>query len=63
MPFDALKSLLVEKAGIGPGNKVSFTRKALRLGFSVDNAANHPNCPSAKYFVQKLEVLGRVEGI
>jgi len=59
MPFDALKSLLVEKSGTGPGNKVSFTRKALRLGFSVDNAAGHPNCSSAKYFVQKLEALGR----
>jgi len=24
-----------------------------------DNAASHPNCPGAKYFVQKLGVLGR----
>lgn len=61
MLFDALKRLLVEKTGTGPGSKVSFVQKALRLGFSVDNAASHPNCLSAKYFVQKLEALDRIE--
>lgn len=29
----------------------------IRNGFSLKNSANHPNCPSAKYFLNKFEEL------
>jgi hypothetical protein len=29
----------------------------LYSGFSLESAAAHPNCPSAKYFLQKLKSL------
>ncbi|MFC0183736.1 protein of unknown function [Pseudarcicella hirudinis] len=36
-------------------SKPILARKMLRSGFSIQNAANHPNCPSAKYFLTKLK--------
>ena len=29
----------------------------LKYGFTIENAANHPNCPSARYFLTKLQTL------
>ncbi len=42
----------------GFGNEVNFANKFIhKHGFSVRRAAEHPNCPSAAYFVKKLEML------
>ncbi|UTA67077.1 MULTISPECIES: DUF4276 family protein [Emticicia] len=40
-------------------SKPLLARKMLRANFSIENAANHPNCPSAKYFINKLQSLSR----
>ena len=58
MPWDQLKEL-GRKIGRGPGTKGSFPRKfILRHGFDVRRAAQHANCPSACYFVERLCALG-----
>jgi hypothetical protein len=56
-PFDAIKILLKEKSGRGIGDKIILASKMLGHGFSIANAAAHPNCPSARYFIAKLQSL------
>lgn len=56
-PFETLKDLFKEKKGRGIGTKNIFARHMLKYGFSVENAAQHPNCPSAAYFLKKLKQL------
>ena len=57
-PFETINQLLVEYTGRGIGKKKSgkqkLANKVLSLGFSVQDSASHPNCPSAKYFIDKL---------
>ena len=58
MPWERLKELR-DKEGMGPGPKVSFSKKiTLDHGFDVRRAAQHANCPSARYFVERLCALG-----
>ena len=59
MPWDRLKELR-DKKGRGPGrNRLMFARKfILRHGFDVRRAAQHAQCPSARYFVRRLCALG-----
>ena len=59
MPWDRLKELRDEK-GRGPGkNRRIFARKFIREhGFDVRRAALHDQCPSARYFIQRLCALG-----
>lgn len=60
MPWERLKQI-GRSMGRGPGNsKPSFAKKFVhKNGFDVRRAGNHPNCPSAKYFVEKLYALGK----
>lgn len=54
-PFDFLRIYCAENQKKGPGNSHKFfTRKMLNNGFSLERAAQHPNCPSAQYFIRKL---------
>ena len=58
MPWDRLKEL-GRKKGRGPGTKVRFSRKFIcEHGFNVRRAARHAQCPSARYFVERLCALG-----
>lgn len=58
MPWDRIKEIGRRK-GRGPGSKVAFAKKFIRdCQFDVRRAANHPNCPSARYFVDRLCALG-----
>ena len=59
MPWDRLKKLR-DKRGRGPGkDRLVFARKLiLRHGFDVRRAALHTQCPSARYFVERLCALG-----
>ena len=58
MPWDRLKELR-DKKGSGPGTKVRFSKKFIRNHkFDVRRAAQHDQCPSARYFVERLCVLG-----
>lgn len=59
MPWDRLKEIALEKTGRGAGKcKINFARKFIKNHqFDIRRAAEHPNCPSAKYFVEKLNSL------
>lgn len=60
MPWDRLKEL-GRKSGQGPGTKSSFSRKfVLRHEFDVRRAAQHAQCPSARYFVERICALGNL---
>jgi hypothetical protein len=54
-PFEKIRSIFQEHTLRGVGTKRILTRRVLKYGFSIQNAANHPNCPSAKYFLTKLQ--------
>jgi len=57
MPWDRLKEIAAIYQKLGPGRKKKpFAQKMIaQFGFSIERAANHPNCPSAKYFLEKLQ--------
>ena len=57
--FHKIKTLSQEKTNRGIGTKPRLAKRIIGLGFSVENAANHPNCPSAKYFIEKLKSVTR----
>lgn len=59
MPFDEIKELYLEVFGRGPGNKKQLAKKMLKSGFSIEEAANHPNCKSAKYFIEQLKKVNQ----
>lgn len=59
-PYDTLNTLFINNTGRGNGKKdnggkIKTARKMLINGFSLTNAANHQNCLSAQYFIQKLQ--------
>lgn len=59
-PFDELQKEFLINTGRGLGSKESTLpakKMVNKYNFSIENAANHPNCPSAKYFLQKLSEL------
>lgn len=60
MPWDRLKEIGIRK-GRGPGqSKKMFAKKFVhKHGFDICNAAQHPHCPSAAYFVERVCALGR----
>ena len=57
IPFKTLRQLLIKFKGRGVPEKLPMALKMLNNGFSIQNAANHPNCPSAKYFLTKLQSI------
>ena len=54
-PFEIIN----KHRGSGITSKPKFAKKMIGLGFSIENAAKHPNCPSAKYFIKKLKEIGQ----
>ncbi len=58
---EPLKEIVVINNGKGfGGSKPFLAKKMLRANFSIENAANHPNCPSARYFINKLQSLSKI---
>lgn len=54
-PREKLRDIFVVQTGRGIGDsKPKFAKRILNEGFSVSNAAAHPNCNSAKYLLNKL---------
>lgn len=45
------------RQGRGIDDKRQFTNLMLANGFSIERAAAHPNCPSARYFLSTLQTL------
>jgi len=41
----------------GIKDKKGFAATMINKGFSIERAAGHPNCPSARYFLNKLQTL------
>ncbi len=61
MPYDEYKKILLEYTGRGTGSKVTFAKKVIKKhSFSIDRASYHPNCQSAKYFIEKITNIGRL---
>lgn len=60
-PIDAINDVFKEelKRGIGRSGKPRLARYFINQGFDVNNAAQHPNCPSAKYFINKIQELAQ----
>lgn len=59
-PFEHIKQIKLEKTGRGVNHKKQLCSRMLQSGFSVQNAAAHPNCPSAKYFINKIKSLAEI---
>jgi len=54
-PFQEIRRLRYEKIGRGIPTKVILAKQMIsKFGFSIQRAAEHPNCSSAKYFLQKI---------
>ncbi len=63
VPFNTLRALLIQFKGRGIPKKVPMASKMINSGFSIQNAANHPNCPSANYFLTKLKQCASTETV
>lgn len=61
MPYEEYKNILLHYTNRGTGTKVIFAKKILKQGFKIENAAQHPNCKSAKYFLSKLKEIGTIK--
>lgn len=57
LPWDRISKIVKETGSArGPGNKVGFAKKMIKYWeFSIENAATHPNCPSAKCVVAHFQ--------
>ncbi len=58
IPFETIRTKYFEKFKrglVGRNEKKRLAQKMLNAGFSIQHAANHPNCPSANYFLTKLK--------
>lgn len=57
-PSETLDTLSRQyRQGRGITDKRQFTNLMLTNGFTIQQAAQHPNCPSANYFLTKLKTL------
>ena len=58
--WDRLKEVSRVRQQRGPGkNRLVFARKMIgRYDFDISRAAQHPNCPSARCFIERLTTLG-----
>lgn len=56
MPYERIKEIAKELKRNGPGDKINFAKKIInKHEFSITNAGDHPHCPSARYFLNKLK--------
>lgn len=56
-PTELLSAFRLEKTGRGIKDKKLFARQMIGHGFTIQQAARHPNCPSAGYFLSTLQIL------
>ncbi|MDR6562562.1 MULTISPECIES: hypothetical protein [unclassified Arcicella] len=55
MYVEAIDEMINLKGFTFPKSKPKLAKKMINSGFSIQNAASHPNCPSANYFLTKLK--------
>lgn len=62
-PFLIINQLLIEhtERGIGKSKsaKLKLAQRMLEFGFDFQRCSEHPDCPSATYFVNKLRLIGQ----
>lgn len=62
-PFETINNLMIHHlgrgAGKGNGGKIKLITRLLEYGLDINQAGSHPNCPSAKYFIDKLTIVGK----
>ena len=62
-PYETINELLLKYTGRGIGRtssgKIRLVTRLIYLGFDLQNSANHPQCFSAKYFLNKLQEIGK----
>ena len=52
-PYEEIKRLKSSGCGRGTGTKLAMANQLIENhGFSIENAASHTNCNSAKYFLK-----------
>lgn len=56
-PFTEIKNLRLAKINRGVDDKVILAKLMVKNNFSILKAAEHPNCNSAKYFLNKIKEL------
>lgn len=56
-PFEKIRQLFLDKTGRGVGTKHILATRFIKYGFTIEKAAQHPNCTSAHYFLTKLQTL------
>jgi hypothetical protein len=56
-PFKEIRRIFETKTGQGVGTKPILARRMLKYGFTIQQAAEHPNCPSARYFLTTLQTI------
>lgn len=57
-PFEEIRQIRLSKWGIGVSSKTTLAKQLIsKHNFSISNAALHPNCESAKYFLNKVREL------
>jgi hypothetical protein len=56
-PFEFIRKLLLAKTGRGVGTKPILAKRMIRSGFTIQAAAEHPNCPSAHAFLTTLKTI------
>jgi hypothetical protein len=56
-PFEEIKSLRQQYLNRGIADKKILTKDMIKSGFTLQNAAAHPQCFSAQYFLSKLSVI------
>jgi hypothetical protein len=61
-PFETINNLLIVHSGRGIGKKTAGKKKLinrlLEYGLDLADAAAHGSCPSAAYFLRKLQEIG-----
>ena len=61
-PFETINQLLTKHIGRGIGKKkagkIKLVTRLLENGLDLTQAAAHPNCPSAAYFLKRLKEIG-----
>jgi len=60
VPFETIRKIYLDKFSrgiVGKDEKKKLANKMINTGFSIQNAAAHPNCPSALYFLNKLKSI------
>jgi hypothetical protein len=56
LPIIKLREIFIDRTGRGLGiRKPKIIDRFIRGGFTIEKAAEHPNCNSAKYFIRKLK--------